>query len=121
MAAGLSLVWPPNSGPVAGYKAYYGSVPLTYTNFIDAGMVFSIPLPASPRPFYAVIAPYDTNGMEADFSAEMVYPQPVVVGYKLQCSTTVVGGWTNIASHSITNGGSEGSLFFRVMLDVRYQ
>lgn len=121
MAAGLSLVWPPNPGPVSGYKAYYGPASTVYTNVIDAGPALSIPLPPAPRPFYAVIAPYTTNGLEADFSPEMVYPQPVVVGYSLQCSPSLVGGWTNIVSHSITNAGTDGSLFFRVVLDVHFQ
>ena len=121
-AVGLSLTWPKNPDPnVVGTKAYYGPAPGTYTNAIDAGPALLIPLPPVPRPFYAVMVPYNTNGMEADFSAEMVYPQPVAIGYRLQCSPTVTGTWTNVATHSVTNGGAEGSLFFRVVLDISYQ
>lgn len=121
MAAGLSLVWSPNPARVAGYRVYYGPTTQTYTNVIDAGMALGIPLPTAPRPFYGALTSYNDMGLESNFSPEMLYPQPVVIGYRLQCSPTLVGGWTNIVSHSVTNAGTDGSLFFRVVLDVHFQ
>lgn len=120
---GLSLTWPPSSDPqTVGYRVYYGPASGVYTQAIDAGPFTSIPLPSpTPRPFYSVVAPYSVTGLEADFSSELAYPKPVVIGYRLQGSPTVTGTWTNIASHTATNGGLEGGLFFRVVLDVQFQ
>jgi len=73
--AGLTLAWNPSSdSAVAGYHLHWGGASRTYTNSVDVGNVTSNAvsgLTAGATNFFAVTA-YDTNGLESDFSNEIM-------------------------------------------------
>lgn len=74
--------WLPNTEPnLAGYKVYYGTASRTYTKILDIGL----PDPIDSRihgtatgltegeTYYFAATAYDAQGLESDFSDEIVY------------------------------------------------
>ncbi len=57
---------------IAGYKLYYGTSSMQYTDTIDVGNTTSYStgnLP--PGTFYIAVTVYDNDGIESDYSAEI--------------------------------------------------
>ena len=70
------LTWDPNSEPdLAGYRVYYGTKTLTYTNMTDVGSAVNLAIPGlvpGVTYFFAVTA-YNQLGLESDYSLEVAY------------------------------------------------
>ncbi len=88
MAAQATFSWLPNSETnLAGYKVYYGISSRNYTNVIDAGL----PAPVNGRiqatvdnliegeTYYFAATAYDSNGLESDYSIEIIHTVPAAV------------------------------------------
>jgi hypothetical protein len=78
-ATSAALSWEPNpEGDLAGYKIYYGTGSLAYTNTIVLGMTST---PSTPtytvtnleegKTYYFALTAYDTSGYESSFSEEV--------------------------------------------------
>ena len=81
-AAELSFAWTPNSDPnLAGYKIYYGTASRAYTVSIDVGnptitdnkvtRTLTV-LPQESTLYYFAATAYDIDGLESDYSDEVV-------------------------------------------------
>jgi hypothetical protein len=81
-AAELSFAWTPNSDPnLAGYKIYYGTASRAYTVSIDVGnptitdnkvtCTLTV-LPQESTLYYFAATAYDVDGLESDYSTEVV-------------------------------------------------
>ena len=81
-AADLSFAWTPNSDPnLAGYKIYYGTASRAYTVSIDVGnptitdnkvtCTLTV-LPQESTLYYFAATAYDIDGLESDYSSEVV-------------------------------------------------
>jgi len=82
-AACVTLAWDPPTNntdgtpltDLAGYKIYYGTASLTYSNIVNVGLVTTaavVNLPTGLTYFFAATC-YDTSSNESDFSAELVW------------------------------------------------
>jgi hypothetical protein len=75
----VTLAWDPSPGSaVAGYRVYQGVESRNYTSVISAGTVTTstvAKLTGGTTYFFAVTA-YDTNGLESQFSSEVIYTVP---------------------------------------------
>jgi subtilisin-like proprotein convertase family protein len=77
----ITLAWDPSADPsVVGYKVYEGSASRNYTNSMSAGSAttFTISAPAKV-PYYFAATAYDTNGIESDYSTEVMTNNFVVL------------------------------------------
>jgi hypothetical protein len=78
----VTLVWNPSPGTnIAGYKIYYGSASLAYTNSTDVGSVTNATvanLISNTTYFFAATA-YDSAALESDYSTEVVYTNQAIV------------------------------------------
>lgn len=71
-AGQVTLAWDASSGPVAGYRLYYGQESGNYTSAIDAGIQTTytvVDLQDGVRYYFALKA-YDSSGNESGFSNE---------------------------------------------------
>ena len=69
-AADLTLSWDRNTKPtIAGYRVYYGTSSLSYSNVITAGNVttFTVTGLASNRKYFFAVTAYDKAGSESGF------------------------------------------------------
>lgn len=103
-SAQVSLQWEPSSGPVAGYKLYYGKLSKKYTTNlkINSGSATSYTLrDLADGLYYFAVTAFDGTGKESDFSNEVsaVIAAPATPGS---------GGGTNTASPKPTTPGSGG-------------
>ena len=91
---------------VAGYRLYEGVSSRTYTNSVDVGNAtsFTITGLAGGTTYYFAVTAYDAQGLESDFSDEVVYTVPfVLVSLALKnCWKLPSGNFTITAS--ATNG-----------------
>jgi len=122
----LMLVWPAAAGAqqvmlawdasastnVVGYRLYYGTNTGSYqyvTN-VGPGLTQAVVLPHGGRWFFAATA-YDRNGLESDFSSEVVFESkpvpPVMAGKPWVRLAPVFGRSTNqVAWGSVTGEAS---------------
>lgn len=72
--AQVTLAWDPNSeSNVAGYKIYYGKSSKNYQKSIDVGKVTTYTLDGLiGQTYYIAATAYNTEGLESDFSNEVV-------------------------------------------------
>lgn len=79
-SAASRLEWDANTEPdLSGYKVYVGTRPQAYTSVYDTGAETSFSLtnlPAGVTHYFAVTA-YNGDGVESDFSEEIIYTPPV--------------------------------------------
>jgi hypothetical protein len=97
----VSLAWDPNTDPgLAGYKLYYGTQSRNYTTSIDAGSQISyaaLGLQAGTTYYFAVTA-YDNQGVESDYSNEVIHYVPEPGSQTNQTFTrTLNPGWNFIS------------------------
>jgi hypothetical protein len=74
VGSAVTLAWDPSPDPVSGYRLYQGTVSRNYSVVYDQGNTNNAivtHLQAGTAYFFAVAA-YDTNGLESDFSGELV-------------------------------------------------
>ena len=75
----VTLAWNTSVGTnVAGYYIYYGGTSGSYTNKVDAGTNLQVTISGIIRGdiYYFAATAYDTNGLESDYSNELVYAPP---------------------------------------------
>jgi VCBS repeat-containing protein len=73
-AEAVTLMWDRNSEPnVVGYRVYVGRVSRVYDSVLDTGNSTSVQVPTSPGFTYFAVTAYDSEGLESDFSAEVVF------------------------------------------------
>ena len=122
----LMLVWPAAAGAqrvtlawdaspsanVVGYRLYYGTNTGSYQYVTNTGLMLtqSVVLPQGGRWFFAATA-YDRNGLESDFSSEVVFESkpvpPVMAGKPWVRLAPVFGRSTNqVAWGSVTGEAS---------------
>lgn len=114
-SAAVTLTWSANPDPTTvGYMVYQGSFPHTYTNAINCGLLRTNVFALAPGTNYFAVTAYNANGLESDFSAELVYvlPPPVVVTVRFDQSDAVTGPWTNLQMIITTRPG-----FWRVTVE----
>jgi hypothetical protein len=73
-AADVTLSWDRNTKPtIAGYRVYYGTSSLSYSNVVTAGNVttFTVTGLASNRKYFFAVTAYDKAGSESGFSTEV--------------------------------------------------
>ncbi|MBL8258593.1 MAG: fibronectin type III domain-containing protein [Candidatus Competibacteraceae bacterium] len=104
-AAQVSLQWEPGSGPVAGYKVYYGKYSKKYTtnikissNTINSYTVTDLP----DGLYYFSVTAFDGAGKESNFSNEV---STIIAGP----ATTGTGGSSTKPSNPSTTGSGGGS------------
>ena len=76
MATDVTLEWDPNTeGNIAGYRVHWGLATRTYTSGIDAGKATTrVVTGLNPGvTYYLAVTAYNTEGLESDFSNELVY------------------------------------------------
>jgi len=77
VAGQVNLAWEPSSGPVAGYRVYYGNTSRTVNNNTyaynqSAGNATTATLSlADGKTYYFSVKAYDSAGTESDFSNEV--------------------------------------------------
>ncbi len=84
-SAQVVLQWDPSSGPVAGYRIYYGTSSRVYDSSLDVGNTTTCTvsnLQDGPSYYFAATA-VGTSGEESDYSVEAVYESPSVCAYSL--------------------------------------
>ena len=100
-AGQVTLAWDPNSEPdLAGYEIYYGTASRNYSFHIDVGNVTTYTL-TGLQPgvtYYFAATAYNAQGLESDYSNEVVYTVP-------QCSYTLSPN-----SASFPASGGSGSI-----------
>ena len=104
----VTLAWDASADPaVSGYRLYQGLVSRNYSIVYDAGNTNNVVVPgllAGTIYFFAVTA-YDTNGLESDFSTELVYTN----GSSTNSSLQIVGMAKSAdGNFTITGTGSAG-------------
>jgi len=75
MAAQITVSWDPSpDSDVVGYKLYFGTSSRNYTNSVDVGNTTSFTLTnlEAGKIYYIAATAYDTEGLESDFSEEVV-------------------------------------------------
>jgi hypothetical protein len=77
-AVAAKLVWDPSTGDVVGYRVYYGTTSVNYTNNVDVGNVTeynidNLPLQEGVTYYFAVKA-YNAAG-ESGFSNAVTWTQ----------------------------------------------
>jgi hypothetical protein len=98
----VSLAWNPDAGTnIGGYKIYYGAASRTYANVNNVGNVTNATVSGlvSGKVYYFAATAYDTSGAESDYSAEVVYTNPVAAAPTIVMSSPANGaGFTVPAS-----------------------
>jgi hypothetical protein len=120
-AAALTLVWDPNSETnLAGYKVYWGAAPREYPNVANVGNVtnYTATNLAHSRIYYFAATAYNTNGVESDFSEEVMAATPGIrlLTNTVQRASSPGGPWTNVAMQVVEIPDGE-SIFLRGKLD----
>lgn len=72
-AGQVNLTWTASSGPVAGYRVYYGTASGSYSSNLDVGNVTTATVPnfSSGPTYYFAVKAYDSASNESDFSNEV--------------------------------------------------
>ena len=72
-AGQVNLAWNASSGPVSGYKVYYGTASGNYTSNLNAGSATSATVAslADGSTYYFAVKAYDSTGNESSFSNEV--------------------------------------------------
>jgi len=135
----LMLVWPAAAGAqrvtlawdasastnVVGYRLYYGTNAGSYQYVTNVGpaLTQAVVLPQGGRWFFAATA-YDRNGLESDFSSEVVFESkpvpPVMAGEAWVRLAPVFGRSTNLVTWGSVTGeatwfpATNRAEFFRV-------
>ena len=69
----LTLAWNPGTGPIAGYRVYYGVSTGQYTNSVNAGNNLSCTLQnLSNSTYYIAATDYDANNNESSLSPQLI-------------------------------------------------
>ena len=90
----MTLAWDPDAGTnIAGYKIYYGVASRTYSHTNNVGNVTNATISSliGGTVYYFAATAVDTSGLESDFSAEVVYTNPVASAPKIVLSSPVSG------------------------------
>ena len=69
-AAQITLAWDASTDPsVTGYRVYYGSGSLAYSNAVSAGNATTLTISnlVAGTTYYFAATAYDGNGLESDF------------------------------------------------------
>ncbi len=77
-SAQVVLQWDPSSGPVAGYRIYYGTSSRVYDSSLDVGNTTTCTLSnlQDGSSYYFAATAVGTSGEESDYSIEAVYESP---------------------------------------------
>lgn len=125
-APSVTLAWDASpSTNIAGYNLYQGPASRTYTNVLNVGKVLSFTVTNYQRGWtiYFAATAYGTNGLESDFSNELVFSSPLPpqppgsLRITAQIAKAASGPWdtfTNMPSVVVTNDLS--SNFFRLQI-----
>ena len=77
-AMSASLAWDPSTGPLDGYKIYWGTSSRDYVTSVSVGNVTTYPIAelnfTINTTYYCCVTAYNTEG-ESDFSNEVMYRQ----------------------------------------------
>lgn len=126
-----NLAWDVNPS-AAGYRVYYGSATLVYTNMLEAGSTnfLTVSNLTTGIPYYFAATDYDTNGLESQYSQEISFikPSPVSQGITLVFNVPQSGSyiiqaspdlkaWSNV-SPPLTASGSSVSMFIYIDSNV---
>jgi len=79
LSAQATLSWDPVDAPVlAGYRLYYGTASRDYSFTIDNGMQTTCQVTDlnEGTTYYFAVTAYTAEGVETDFSTEVIYPVP---------------------------------------------
>jgi hypothetical protein len=90
----VTLAWNPDAGTnIAAYKIYYGVASRTYTNTNNVGNVTNATISSliGGTVYYFAATAVDTLGLESDYSAEVVYTNPVAAAPTVVLSLPVNG------------------------------
>ena len=103
----VTVAWDGSAGSdVAGYRLYEGVASRTYTNSVDVGNATSCTITGLVlgTTYYFAVTAYDAQGLESDFSDEVVYTVPLVSASLAlkSCCKLPSGNFTITAS--ATNG-----------------
>ena len=77
----VTLEWDPNTEPdLAGYNIYWGYASGDYAFSADVGnqTTYTVTGLIPGMTYYYVATAYDTDGLESDYSDEVVYPVPII-------------------------------------------
>jgi hypothetical protein len=83
----VTLAWSPvTNANVAGYNLYYGSARSNYTNVTSVGNVTNATISGLTEgtTYYFAATTLSTSGLESDYSAEVLVPNPALSQVKLQ-------------------------------------
>jgi len=90
-AGSLTLAWDGTADPyVAGYRIYIGSASRIYTNSVTVvgGTNATLTIPTTPwRVYYFAATAYATNGLESEYSNELVWTNTGFPPYNLRIRT----------------------------------
>lgn len=81
LAGSVTLQWDPNSEPdIAGYRAYYGTAPRSYSTMIDVGNMTTTVISnlSGGAVYYLAVTAYNTATVESAFSNEVQYAVPAM-------------------------------------------
>ena len=73
--ASVTLTWDPNTeADLGGYRIYWGASSRAYTNLLDSGRLTTNKVAnlLDGRTYYFAVTAYNTNGLESDYSNEVV-------------------------------------------------
>jgi hypothetical protein len=125
-ATSITLAWDPSPGgsQIAGYTLYAGPASRTYTNVQPVSQACTGTLTVPPGLTYIAVTAVGTNGLESDFSAEVIYTNESPTGTNLQITITttgttilsariVSGPWTDLGCATLTLTNPIPPLYFR--------
>ncbi|MES2216426.1 MAG: fibronectin type III domain-containing protein [Patescibacteria group bacterium] len=81
-ACSATLEWKATGdSQIAGYRAYQGTSPGSYTKVTDVGMKTSVTLAGlqANKKYYFAATAYNSDGLESNFSEEVVYVPPPLI------------------------------------------
>jgi hypothetical protein len=84
----VTLAWDPivPATNVAGYTVYYGVSPRNYTNAVEVGLATTgvVSNLVAGTTYYFAVTSYSPNGLESDYSSEVVWQAQSPMALKIQ-------------------------------------
>jgi hypothetical protein len=89
----ITLAWDPSPGTniIASYQIYWGTSSHAYSNSVSAGLTNTATISIPAGPIYIAATAVDENGLESDFSNEVIYSNEAPAKTNLQVTITTTG------------------------------
>ncbi len=123
----LSLVWDPVPASNIVYNLWYGIGHLEYTNAVDVGTVTNYVLsPLAPTNYFIAITTTGTNGVQSNFSPELMAratlppgPKTNVIVETFHSTNDVFGPWVLVSA--VTNPITQPLGFWKTQIRTTNQ